>query len=89
MVAKAVEGRYRWVLLNLLIVLLREMDHPRPPQVGAPREYLDWQLAVMAIWAILAGRPTKSAQYRYLSSFRDELVEALHLVRWPSRSTYF
>jgi hypothetical protein len=43
----------------------------------------------MIVAAVLKGRKSKSAQYRFLDEHRAEFPGWLHLRRFPARSTYF
>lgn len=88
--ARAMEGTCLGDLIELAVPLCRlAQGHIARAGPGCPVTFKDWQIAVLIVVAILKGRKSKSAQYRYLRDHKRDLQERLHLVRFPSRSTYF
>ena len=65
-----------------------ERDHPRTGP-GRKPEHPDWLLAVLIMVTVLKRKKTKSAQFRFLSEFWQELKPILGVEAFPARSTYF
>ena len=61
------------------------------PRTGPGRKPTipDWVLAVLIVIAVLKRRKSKSAQFRFIKSHRQELLKALGTDRLPGRSAYF
>ena len=89
MIASATDGAHLQALIRMALPLVRAAQAAEPARRGAPKSYQDWQVAAMALMAVWARRQTKSAQYRFLTQRREQVIDWLGLVRWPSRSTYF
>lgn len=61
------------------------------PRTGPGRKPTipDWVLAVLIVIAVLKLRKSKSAQFRFIKSHRQELLAALGTDCLPGRTTYF
>lgn len=77
-------------LIQLAIPICQQAQ-ARCPRTGPGRkpEIPDWVMTVLIVVSVLKHRKSKSAQYRYLSTYRREISAALNIQRWPGRSTYF
>lgn len=86
----AKEGTRLRQLIETAIPLCQAAE-ARCPRKGRGRkpQIADWVIAVLIVTAILKQRKSKSAQYRFLSAHRAELMRMLSSRRFPSRSTYF
>jgi hypothetical protein len=86
----AKEGTRLGQLIETAIPLCQAAE-ARCPRKGRGRkpQIADWVIAVLIVTAILKQRKSKSAQYRFLSAHRAELMRTLGTRRFPSRSTYF
>src|SRR5690606_31536171 len=49
----------------------------------------DWAMAAFIMVAILKQRKSKSSQYRFLCSHRQQLLSIMRIKQFPARSTYF
>lgn len=77
-------------LLQMAMPLCRAAERQCPRTgPGHPPDYRDWQVATLIIVGVLAGRKSKTGQYRYLTQQRARLQATLGLRRWPARSTFF
>lgn len=86
----AMEGTRLARLVRMAIPLCKSAGRAcRRSGPGAPPTYADWQIATLIFVAVLAGRKSKSAQYRYLFERRKVLTHWLGLQKFPGRSTYF
>jgi len=87
---RAREGASLADLVRMATPLCQQAQQQRPRKgPGHPVDFEDWQIAVLIMVAILHKRKSKSSQYRFLSSRRQELIQWLQLPRWPARSSYF
>ena len=90
MTARAMEGASLTELVRMAKPLCQAAQRECPRDgPGRPPDFEDWQMAVLIMVAILHRRKSKSAQYRFLSGRRTELIGWLGLERWPGRTTYF
>jgi hypothetical protein len=90
MPAGAKDGTSLAKLVRMAIPLFREAQAQCPRTgPGRPPDFADWKMALLIIVAILKGRKSKSAQYRFLHEHRRKLRRWLGLDRFPSRGTYF
>lgn len=82
-------GRTLHHLVRIVIPLCQQAAHACPRTgPGRPPEIPDWVLLVLVTIALLKHRHNKSAQYRFLSQHRTELMRWIGTRRFPSRSTY-
>jgi len=90
MPARAKEGACLEALVRMALPLFQSAERQCPRAgPGRPPEFPDWMLATLIMVAVLAKRKSKSAQYRYLSAHREELLRWLGRTQWPGRTTYF
>jgi len=90
MFARARDGTGLTTLVKMAIPICRAAQRQCPRTgPGRPPQFDDWQIAVLIVVAILKGRKSKSAQYRFLHERRRRLQRWLGLQKFPSRSTYF
>lgn len=86
----AMDGTHLAKLMQLAIPVCQAAQRQCPRTgPGRPPKYDDWKLAVIIMVTILKKRKSKSAQYRFLSEYRNEFMQWLDLPRIPSRSSYF
>jgi hypothetical protein len=90
MPARALAGPSLAKLVKKAIGVLRaaQLQCPRTGP-GRPPEFPDWKLAALVLAAVLKGRKSKSAQYRFLHEHRRKLKRWLGMKYFPSRTTYF
>ncbi len=87
---RAKEGPSVERLVKLATPLLQEAERQSPRKgPGAKPKLPDWLIAALIMIAILTGRKTKSAQYRFLTAKRGEIADWLRDSRFLSRSGYF
>ncbi len=90
MYARATDGAGLTTLMRMAIPICRAAERRGPPTgPGRRPQFDDGQIAVLIVVAILKGRKSKSAQYRFLHEQRQWLQPWLGLERFPCRSTYF
>ena len=82
-------GRTLHRLVRMVIPLCQQAARAFPRTgPGRPPEIPDWVLLVLVTIALLKHRHNKSAQYRFLSQHRTEIMRWIGTRRFPSRSTY-
>jgi DDE family transposase len=90
MARRTKEGTSLKALVQQAIPVCREAERRLPRTgPGCKPTIPDWVMAVLIMVAVLKRRKTKSAQYRFLDSRRDDLRRWLGRPEFPSRSTYF
>jgi len=87
---RATDGTCLETLVRMAIPLCQAAQC-QCPRTGPGRkpEFEDWKMAVLIMVAILNRRKSKSAQYRWVSEHRVEVLRWLPLQRLPARSTFF
>lgn len=87
---RATEGTCLAALVRMARASCRAAER-RCPRTGRgrPPAYADAAIATLIVVAVLHGRKTKSAQYRFLYEHRRQLLRWLGLRRLPARSTFF
>lgn len=76
-------------LVKLAIPMLRQAEQQTPRSRGAKPKTPDWVMAALIMIVVLLKKKSKSAQFRYLSERRHEIVSWLGCSKFPARSTYF
>jgi hypothetical protein len=90
MPARAKDGARLAKLVRMAIPICQAAQRQCPRRgPGRPREFEDWQIAVLILVGVLKQRKSKSAQYRFLHEHQALLQQWLKLDRFPARSTYF
>lgn len=86
----ATEGTCLAELVKAAIPVCQQAER-ECPRTGPGRkpEIADWVMAVLIMVAVMKRRKSKSAQYRFLSQHRRQLMEWLGIDRFPARTTYF
>jgi len=90
--ARARAGTCLVTLVKMALPLLREAERQCPRTgPGAKPVFPDWWIGLLIMVAVLKGKKSKSAQYRFLSekSNRDQIVRAAGNNPFPPRSTFF
>jgi hypothetical protein len=87
---RAKGGTHLAALVRMAVPLAKqaERDHPRTGP-GRKPDHPDWVLAVLIMVAVLKRKKTKSAQFRFITQYQQELQEMLGVEALPARSTYF
>ena len=77
-------------LVKMAVLLCRRAER-ECPRTGPGRrpEIPDWVMAVLIMVAVAKRKKSKSAQFRFLSENRKELLEWMNTTKFPSRTTYF
>lgn len=64
-------------------------EHGRRRGPGRPPVIPEWVIMVLIVVAVANCRRSRSAQYRFLATRREQLREWIGMERFPSRTTYF
>jgi hypothetical protein len=90
MITRAKEGTCLAELVRMAIPVCQQAERACPRTGPGRRPVIpDWALMVLIMAAVLKGRKSKSAQYRFLVAHRNELLAWLSTDQFPSRTTYF
>ena len=77
-------------LVQMAVPVLQAAERQCPRTgPGDKPDYPDWWMAGLIMIAVLHKKKTKSAQYRFLSGRRAEVLNWLGGTRLPARSCYF
>jgi hypothetical protein len=87
---RAKAGTSVQTLVRMAIPLWKMAQQQCPrTRPGAKPKIPDWLMAGLIMIALLKGKKTKSAQYRWLRRHRTKIAAWLGDRRFPSRATYF